>query len=165
MYKFLLKYQFCLLLFVLSFLSCTPKNKSLASAKVIENEIPQIVFLTFNVVKDTLTKKVSISLKNKIVVNGKFKDQEQISAKNSPNNLTLVFGNGNKVLKEIYIEHPLYKRVDVYGDKGEISTKEINLTTAEFTLRIEKQKEINKVTIHEFVNFTETKSINILKLD
>ncbi len=165
MYKLLFKYQFFLLVFVLSFISCSHKNKSLAKSDTVITEAPKIVFFTFSITKDTLLKTVNIILKNKTVVDGKFKDQEQLSAKNSPNNLKLVFGNGNKTLKEIYVEHPLYKRVDVYGDKGEITSKEINLTTAEFTVRIEQQKGMNKVIVTEFVNFKEIKNTNTLKLD
>lgn len=160
------KYLFCFSILSLSLIGCVHKKKTQAQAdKTIAEETPQIVFLTFSIAKDTTNKTIAVNLKSKTVVNGKFKDQEQVSAKSLPNYLTLVFGNGSKAQKTIYLEHPLYKRVDVYGEKGEIESKEIRLSSSEFNLRVEKQKGINTVNITEIVNFKETKTNLSLKLD
>ncbi|MEO8760008.1 MAG: hypothetical protein ABI388_02905 [Bacteroidia bacterium] len=162
---FISKYFISFFLCSLTLFSCTHKKSVVNTIQTTVAETPKIAFYTFTITGDTIANTLQAILKNKIIADGKLKEREQINAKNLPNCLKLVFLNGSTILKEVYIEHPLYKHVDVYGDGGKIESKDIKITNADFTVRIDKIKNLQEIIIYEYVSFIQTKNIITLKTE
>ena len=145
--------------FILYFSACkTPKDLSNKETQLQ----PKIAFFVFTVNKDSGSNNLNVILKDKIITEGKLKTQEEYTANSFPNALQLVFYNGKSMVKEIFIEHPLYKRVDVYQENGKIESKSFNLMKVDFSIRTGWTGDVNKLFIYEYINREKTK--NVIKL-
>jgi len=126
--------------------------------------VPQILFLVLNASQDTARHDLQVSLKSKRLVQGTLKKDPNSSSPLRGNSLKLVFGNGNgKTLKELYVEHPLRRQVESYGETA-LSAHTLNLPRAELMLRVQWSQEMRQLTISEFIDGKATENTLTLEL-
>jgi len=119
-------------------------------------------FYTFDATRDTVKKKTTFTLKSVTVANAKIKYKVDEARTKEPSYLKIeVTDQNNQTIKAV-TEHPLFKRMEVFEETGQIESKLISLQHAEFTLRIPYFEAYKKITIVEVINFKEASSI-ILK--
>lgn len=68
--------------------------------------------------------------------------------------------DGNSI--KAYIEHPLYRKFDVYEEGGKIEAKLVSLSEADMTIRVPYYSPYEKIKITETINRTKT-LVTILK--
>lgn len=148
----------CLVLSLLCFCTCSHK-------KVTKQYVPpeeQSAFYTFSATRDTVKNLTVFALKNITLVNTKIKYKVDEAKAKEPYYLRVqIIGNSDNMVQAV-IEHPLYKRMEVFSEEGQIESNLISLPQAEFTLRIPYFEEHKKIKIMEVINFKESSPI-ILK--
>jgi hypothetical protein len=147
-----------LVLLVLAFLACTSKKT------VIDNSIipEKTAFFTLNAVRDSAQKITRFFVTNVNVVNTKINYTiDKSKAKNS-NFLKIQITYTNNMIIDAIMDHPLFKRFEIYSETGEIESKSISLQQGQVTLRVPYFESYKKIKVTEIINFVEEKQI-ILK--
>lgn len=155
-----LKYSFpltCLALCLLAISACKAK-------KIKTNAVPpqeKSAFYTFNAQRDSVSHKTTFTLTNITVADAKIKYTIDAGKAKDASYLRIEIQSKTKVV-QAFTEHPLYKRVEVFSESGQIESKLISLPQSDFVLRVPYFEEYKKIKIVEVINFKEQSPV-ILK--
>ncbi|HUH74703.1 MAG TPA: hypothetical protein VLZ75_09865 [Chitinophagales bacterium] len=149
-----------LLLLSIFLTSCT-STKLIEDAPINYSE-GVIYFLVFNISQDTALKNSTIHLTSKINSVGEIKNnfQEHID---SENYLKVEVYDKDLLINTIIIEHPLYKNIE-YFDEEKLSTKFIELDSADFFIRLQVNNPSNVINISEVLNHSTPVELLKIKL-
>ena len=133
-------------------------------AKKAVKQVPQekTVFYTLLLTKDSLLNKTTAELKNANIIDTKVRYNIDETKTHDPNFLKIEITEKGGKMVNVFTEHPLYKRLELYSESGKIESKLIPLSQGEVTFRIPYFEKYKRITIVEVVNFKELKPI-ILK--
>src|SRR5690242_12947877 len=127
-----------LLFLVLVLAGCTATKTTTTSATTetttaVEMVKPadRILFLTMKIVKDTVTGTTTITLLDKKISDGTFKDRASNDPLPPPY-LTVEVYEQQELVSTASIEHPLYKDVEFTTDNHKLIHRAISLTESEF---------------------------------
>ena len=152
-----------LLLLAILLISCGVSKKTEPSQEnttsVDENVI---VFLALKINRDSIQQKNTIELVSKTIASGKMKDLLQSQSK-PENYLTIDQYTQGKLVKTSIIQHPLFKQVE-YSDGNNLTSKSIELDSANFFIRLQLSGSSNKIKISETLKDTPTRELTTLKL-
>lgn len=111
-----------------------------------------ILFLMFNMVKDTVDNSNAISSFQVFESSGKLKETLADSPSADQFLLCILSTAGQPKKDSFYLEHPLHKNVEFVNDQMQLSRKQIELGSAEFFVRIQKEN-YSIIQIFEFSNY------------
>ncbi|HRO09864.1 MAG TPA: hypothetical protein PK611_05700 [Saprospiraceae bacterium] len=132
------------------------------TAPSVRLDKPEIIFLVMNMSNDTILKKNTIRIVEKIKTEGTIKVNEQNIAE-TPNYLSFEMYEQGKLVHTFVREHPLYKRVEYPGDTS-YESKELKLDTADFFVRLQSNTSDGKLIIYEITNNTEKNILTSIQL-
>lgn len=135
---------------------------SCKTAKVAGSLAEKTAFYTLTVIKDTVKNTTAFKVTNIQVANSVLNKRSTDHQAHNPNYLYVQVIDQQKNIYEVYTEHPLYKRFDLYEESGEITSKSISLQQGDVTFRVPYYSNYKKIKISETVNF-ETKKTIIIK--
>ena len=117
----------------------TPRHAtSPANSEVMPEDSPTILFLNYEIARDTENSAYSARLINKVAVNGTIKpDLAQAKLAEAGDLELQVLDKNETLLHILYIPDPLEKVVEFVNDRGELQKNEISLDIAEFSVRIQ----------------------------
>lgn len=144
----------CLML-PLFFTSCKTKKQA-------KDLVEKTAFYTLTAIKDTVKNITTFKVTNIQVANSVLNKRSTDHQTHNPNFLYVQIIDQQKNIHEVYTEHPLYKRFDLYEESGEITSKSISLQQGDVTFRVPYYTNYKKIKISETVNF-KTKKIIIIK--
>ncbi len=124
-------------------------------AKKINEEKPfpeKAAFYTFEAIRDTVKNTTAFKVLKVTVVDTKLNYSPDNAKANNPNSIKVEITESHKTIVA-YADHPLFKKFDLYGDSGEITSKLISLPKAQVTLRVPYFEEYRTIKITETVNF------------
>jgi len=152
-----MKYKFffpvvCLVLCMSLFLFCKAKRVKPKAAEAQE----QSAFYSFSALRDTVKRQTSFTLKNVTVANAKIKYNVDDAKTKLPSYLKIEIIDKNNKTVLAFAEHPLFKRMEVFNESGQIDSKLISLQEGEFTLRVPYFEAYKKIKITEVINFKES---------
>jgi|GEM_PF-1817314 len=139
---------------------------SCKAKKAVKTAVPDenCAFYAFKLSRDTILNKTRAEITNVNVVNSKVRYVVDEEKSRGPYFLKIeILYPGNKTI-EAFTEHPLYKRVEIYSESGEITSKLISLSQGEVFLRVPSFGNYKRITISEIVDHKTFESI-ILKND
>lgn len=137
---------FCVVIAV----SCGTNKEVAPSKKTSEvKDIPKIVFLNYSIKKNKNGDK-TVALLNSKKVEGKLKHQKKILDKN-PNLGDLVcvqLDGASATLSQQLIKNPLQKRVEYVDESKHFKVAEMELDSAEFSVRLQLYPETQYIVIN-----------------
>lgn len=145
----------CLVLCMSLFLFCKAKRVKPHVAEVQE----QSAFYSFSALRDTVKHQTDFTLKNVIIANAKIRYTVDEAKTKLPGYLKIEITDRNNRSVLAFAEHPLYKRMEVFNESGQIDSKLISLQQGEFTLRVPYFEAYKKIKITEVINFKESSPI------
>ena len=117
-----------------------------------------IVFLMFNIVKDTTAHSTSITAFQVYESEGTLKEALADSPP-ADQFLLCILSNEKETEKDtFYLEHPLYRNVEFVNDQMQLDRKLVELESAEFFARIQKQ-DFSSIQIFEFSNYVKNNDL------
>jgi len=131
--------------FLLSSCSLTRRMET-DQSKVQDRNV--IVFLVFNISKDSVQGKNLIELVSKTESSGKIKEDAQSPAE-FEDYLSIEVLEQNQRPNVITVEHPLHKHIEFVDDRGELASKYVELNQAEFFIRFQSSGNPLKIRISE----------------
>lgn len=137
------------------FFSCKAQKTSKSDETVQE----QGAFITIKATRDSIAKKTTFNIENVNVVSSKIRYLLDETKKKDPNFLHISINYKNGKVIEVYSEHPLFKRLDLYSESGKIEAKSISLSQAELFLRVPYFGNYKNITISETINFKEAQVV------
>jgi hypothetical protein len=156
-----------ILLILFLALCCTQKTQAGAdNAALIPVKSNEILFINLKMAVNSASEK-SISLINVIKSTGKLKNSGiPFSAPTQGTFLMCTFLNGKKKkIEERAIEHPLIRSVESFEENGTMKQNAISLPSAEFSLRLQNDFDIQSIVIREVLNGKESKTPFTINLD
>lgn len=125
-------------LIVFALLGCVTawscKTSTVQPAVEKKDPVEGLVFLTFVMKNDSVSAK-SIQLIGKTIVNQKLKSDPQNSTAANRIWISQLNGAGKK-MSSVAIDHPLFRRVEIANEAGQLQSKELKLNDAEFFARV-----------------------------
>lgn len=120
----------------------------------------EILFLVFDIRKDSIAKQNKVTLMSKTNVAGQLKKQPDATP-STPNFLTVELLSNGKPTRTFAIEHPLFKHVE-YQENGRYISKDAQVDREEFFIRVQNDRSENTVRITETLqNQTPTELITV----
>jgi len=99
---------------------------------------PRILFLNYEITRDSLNSAYTAQLINTVVANGSLKYDRTPPIQPITGDLELqVLDAAQQIITTLYISNPLDKSVEFVNDSGELQQKMISLETAQFSVRLQ----------------------------
>jgi len=125
------------LLFIIAFLGCSPMKTFDEIEPAISKHLDEVVFMSFNIRKDSIFKKSVVVLLNTIKTTARLKKQIEADP-HSPNFLTAEIYSDDRLLQTIMISHPMFVRSEYADASGKLVSKDVVLDQAEFFIRFQQ---------------------------
>lgn len=137
--------SFCL------FLSCSTTKKVNPVASKPEEE--KILFIAYEVLRDSLTGQISTNILYQRTVEGSIKPGSVENAPAHEGNWTIKVSNSNNLaLETLVIQNPLHEQREYVGTNGALQMKELWLPRAEFAIRMNYSFGMSKIEIAEITH-------------
>jgi hypothetical protein len=152
---------------MLHMVSCTaPHNTTNTSTNdKITNEAPKIIFLNYSIVNDTIKQEYRIRLINKIITEGKIKENTIMAKTPVIDDLEyIVLNKESQVLMRNYIANPLHRTVEYVTDNGQLAKKDIQLDSTQFSLRIPLDPTAQYISMERYTGLN-SDNIQVLIID
>ncbi|MCF7569035.1 hypothetical protein L3X37_11765 [Sabulilitoribacter arenilitoris] len=138
--------------------SCASKQKSIQDATAEESN-PRLLFLNYKMSEDDNGNK-TIKFINKIITEGKLKQNSYTNESVYGDLICNQLDKKSNVLQSITIKNPLVKNFEFVNDLKQFERKNVELKTAEFSLKLKLEPYTKYITINEITkNKTETKPL------
>ena len=147
-----------LFLLVTSLISChVYKNASSSvTGDSKAEEVPRILFLDYQVSRDTLNETLNVQLINMIIVNGKIKERPAGRFQPGQGDLELqVLDNQQQIITHQYIAYPLDRSVEYANDNGQLERRMVHLDSAQFSVRLQLEPGASSIVIKRFIDDNE----------
>lgn len=132
-------------------------------SEVKTEDSPRILFLNFEITRDTLNSTFTARLINKVAVAGKIKSAPVPAIQSESGDLELqVLDRNQQPMKTLYISNPLDKVVEFVNDRGELQKNVISLDVAEFSVRFQLEADA-ATTLLKRISGPDSESIVLLK--
>jgi len=131
-------------------ISCSvPKNTgSRSSNEGNPEDSPKILFLNFEITRDSVNSTYTAQLINTVVANGSLKYDRTPPIQPEKDDLELqVLDSKQQIMTTIYISNPLDKSVEFVNDAGELQQKMISLETAQFSVRLQVEPDAHSTLL------------------
>jgi hypothetical protein len=151
-----------LLLIMVSFMvSCNPSKNTYSSDPQGSKarETSRILFLNYQISRDSTKTNYSAQLINTILKDGTIKVDQQHNDQAEINDLELlVLDRNQQIISHRYIPNPLDKSVEYVNNAGQFERKMIHLDSAQFSIRLQIEPGASSILLNRFIgNETEAK--------
>ena len=142
---------FAILLLFYLLLSCsTTKQVSPVAGKPEEEKI---LFIAYEVLRDSITGKISTNILYQRVVGGSIKPGSVENAPVNEGNWTIRVSNTKDfALENLVVENPLHQKQEYVNSNGALQMKELWLPRAELAIRMNYIKEMSTIEIAEITS-------------
>jgi intein/homing endonuclease len=141
-------------------LLCACKPQKIKTTKTKAEE--KTAFYDFKFINDSIHKKSMITLTGVKVVDTKIAYTVDENAKERPSFVLIEIRDKDNNEIKAYMEHPLYRKFDVYEENGKIESKLVSLSEADMIIRVPYYSPYEKIKITETINNNQT-LVTILK--
>ena len=115
-------------------------TSSTSSNESTEEDSPRILFLNYEISRDSIESVYTARLINKVLAKGSLKNERTPPIQVVAGDLELqVLDMEQHVMTTLYISNPLDKSVEFVNDTGELQHKMISLETAQFSIRLQAE--------------------------
>lgn len=154
---------FTILIFILSasmlVFSCASKQETTTKEEMIIKSDPKLLFLNYQMQK--LNDKTNITLINQITTDGKLKDKTKTQVSTTVGDLEcLVLDERLIQLERHTIKNPLKKIVEFINDAGELEKRQLDLDSAQFSLKLQLHPKARYIIINEITETNPIKHIS-----
>ncbi|MEO5564458.1 MAG: hypothetical protein ABIR18_13510 [Chitinophagaceae bacterium] len=129
--------------------SCHPRT--IATGNPANETNPgKILFLAYEVTRDSVSGKISTKILYQKTTNGSVKEGSIENATDDTGNWQVaITNNKNVAIQSVTLENPLHKKLEYVGADGKLGMKDVWLKRAEVTVRMNYKKEMEKVSLLE----------------
>lgn len=144
-----------LCLLVVSIPSCNaPKNTyNSDSQESMAGETSRILFLDYQITRDSISKTYDAQLVSMIIKEGTIKDDQNNIAQAEKDDLELlVLDRNQQTISQSHIPNPLDKSVEYVNDAGQFERKMIHLDSAQFNIRLQIDPDASSILLNRFID-------------
>jgi len=136
---------------VACFLSCSPSRNTYSSDPVEIKATPKILFLNYQLSRDSTKINYSARLINMITKEGTFKEDQLHADQAEIDDLELLVVDRNQqIISHRYIPNPLDKSVEYVNDAGQFERLMIHLDSAQFSVRLQIEAGASSILLNRF---------------
>ena len=131
--------------------SCNPPKNTYSSDAVKAKATPKILFLNYQLSRDSTKTNYSAQLINMILKDGSIKeDQHQHGQAEIDDLEILVLDQNEQTISHHDIPNPLDKTVEYVNDAGQFERKMIHLDSAQFSIRLQIEPGASSILLNRF---------------
>lgn len=134
-------------------LSCKVSERTAGPVNMNKDAVdtPKILFLNYSIFEDKTNQEYTIRLINKIISNGKIKENSNLPIAPETDDLEYMVSDKNhKVLMRNFIPNPLSKTVEFVNDYGQLAKKDIHPDSSLFSLRIQLDPAARYISLERY---------------
>ena len=141
-----------LLLIMISILmSCNPAKHTYKSDPVGTKATPKILFLNYQISRDSTKTNYNAQLINMIIKEGNIKEDQQHNGQAEIDDLELlVLDRNQQTITQNLIPNPLDKSVEYVNDAGQFERKMIHLDSAQFSIRLQIDPGASSILLNRY---------------
>jgi len=142
-----------LCLLVVSILSCNaPKNTYNSDSRdSVAEETSRILFLDYQITRDSISKTYDAQLVSMIIKEGTIKDdQKKISQAEMDDLELLILDSNEHTMVQRFIPNPLDRSVEYVNDAGQFERKMIHLDSTQFSIRLQVESEASSILLNRY---------------
>jgi len=144
------------LLWIMVFIlvSCNPPKNTYSSDQdgSKAGEASKILFLDYQLTRDTTNSTYNAQLINMIIRNGTIKEDLHNTGQPVKDDLELlVLDRNQQTLSHRYIPNPLDRSVEYVNDAGQFERKMIHLDSAQFSIRLQIEPGASSIMLNRFI--------------
>ena len=132
------------------FVSCG-SNKNIAIVESSIKSEPKIIFLNYNIKKVSDESRI-VQFVNKKEVNGKLKKTNNTEEGVIGDLICTQLDKNSNTLQHFVIKNPLVKNIEYVNDYQSFKIKQINLDSAQFSVRLQLKSNTKYISISDFNN-------------
>lgn len=141
------------ILFLLSLLlSCSTKYSKLPASKSSKAEEEKILFLAYEITRDSLSGKIAANILYQRIAEGSIKPGSTENAPFNTGNWTITAGNQKEPIETLVVENPLHQKLEYVGSDGTLQIKDVWLPRAELAIRMNYTRAMRTIDIAEISN-------------
>jgi hypothetical protein len=119
-------------------------------------ESPRILFLDYQVSRDTLDTKFMAQLINMLTVKGKIKEGHAAPDQPGLGDLELVVQDSQQqIMTQLYIPNPLDRSVEYVNSTGQLERKMVHLDSAQFSIRLQIEPGASFIVLKRMIDENE----------
>jgi len=140
-------------------MSCNPAKHTYSSDPVETKATPKILFLNYQISRDSTKTNYSAQLINMIIKEGTIKEDPQHNGQAEIDDLELlVLDRNQQLISHRHIPNPLDKSVEYVNDARQLEQKMVHLDSAQFSIRLQIKPRASSILLNRFIgNETEAK--------
>ena len=148
---------------VACFLSCSPSRNTYSSDSSETKATPKILFLNYQLSRDSTKTNYSAQLINMVLKEGTIKEDQQDIVQAEIDDLELqVLDKNQQIINHRHIPNPLDRSVEYVNDAGQFERIMIHLDSAQFSIRLQIEPGASSILLNRIIG-NETEARLLLK--
>lgn len=140
-----------LLIMISIMISCHPAKHTYSSDPVETKATPKILFLNYQISRDSTKTNYNAQLINMIIKEGTIKEDQQEMGQAEIHDLELLVRDRNQqIISHRYIPNPLDKSVEYVNDAGQFERQMIHLDSAQFSIRLQIEPDASSILLNRY---------------
>lgn len=142
-----------LLIMISIMMSCNPARHTYNSdsQKSMAGETSRILFLDYQITRDSISKTYDAQLVSMIIKDGTIKNnQNNIGIAEKDDLEVLVLDRNQQIMTHHHIPNPLDKSVEYVNDAGQFERKMIHLDSTQFSIRLQVESEASSILLNRY---------------
>ena len=140
-----------LLIMISIMISCHPAKHTYSSDPVETKATPKILFLNYQISRDSTKTNYNAQLINMIIKEGTIKEDQQEMGQAEIHDLELLVRDRNQqIISHHYIPNPLDKSVEYVNDAGQFERQMIHLDSAQFSIRLQIEPDASSILLNRY---------------
>ena len=132
-------------------ISCHPAKHTYSSDPVETKATPKILFLNYQISRDSTKTNYNAQLINMIIKEGTIKEDQQEMGQAEIHDLELLVRDRNQqIISHRYIPNPLDKSVEYVNDAGQFERQMIHLDSAQFSIRLQIEPDASSILLNRY---------------
>jgi hypothetical protein len=133
------------------------------SEESLSEETPRLLFLTYEITRNTADSSWSAHLVNRVVASGSLKKDPGSLTRAGKGDLELqVLDRNQQIMTSYYFPNPLDRRVEYVNDTGRLEQKTVSLDSAQFSFRLQVDPGA-RTTVLNLITGMNSESITLIK--
>ena len=132
-------------------MSCNPAKHTHSSDPVETKTTPKILFLNYQISRDSTKTNYNAQLINMIIKEGTIKEDQQEMGQAEIHDLELLVRDRNQqIISHRYIPNPLDRSVEYVNDAGQFERQMIHLDSAQFSIRLQIEPDASSILLNRY---------------
>ncbi len=134
-------------------ISCNPPRNTYSSDQVETRSTPKILFLNYQISRDSTSETFDAQLISMMIVEGSIKEDQSPNTQAEKGDLELlVLDSNQQIMTHHHIPNPLDKSVEYVNNTGQFERQMIHLDSTQFSIRLQVESSASSILLKRTID-------------